>query len=328
MASVAEANSGEAMKKVPDSLHVICPVYNEEKVVGAFYKVLSKVLEGVQNRYDWKVLFVMDRSSDRTLDVLRELSERDSRVQVLALSNRFGHQMSLVAGIDHADSDVIVMMDSDLQHPPELIPQMLDAFEKGNDVVYTIRSEAKDSSAFKRFGSRSFYRLMNWLAEVPLASGEADFRLLSRRVADVFRNEIRERNQFLRGLVSWVGFERIGITYDPAERIDGSSKYNWTRMIRFASSGIISFSKKPLQYAIILGLLFATLGLISAVATFIEYFLNDQVPSGWATLSILVSVFGGIQLVFLGVIGEYVGAIFDEVKARPLYLIEERINFN
>jgi len=310
------------------SLQIVCPVYNEQDVIEAFHEVLISVLSTIQDRYKWRILYVMDRSSDDTLKILRRLSESDNRVQTLALSSRFGHQMSLVAGVDHCDSDAIIMMDSDLQHPPELIPQLLDLFEEGNDVVYTIRNEPKDKSVFKRFGSNSFYRLMSWLSEVPLAPGEADYRLISKRVADVFRNNIRERNQFLRGLFSWVGFNRRGISYDPAERIEGESKYNWSRMIRFASDGIISFSKKPLQYAIILGILFSFLGIISAIFTFISYFVSDQVPSGWTTLSILVSVFSGIQLLFMGIIGEYIGAIFDEVKARPLYLVEESINID
>lgn len=314
------------MNKQFTTLSVICPVYNEEEVISKFYQALSATLDTLNERYLWKVLFVLDRSNDRSLEILRDLSAQDKRVQVLSLSSRFGHQMSLLAGMDNVDSEVVIMMDSDLQHPPGLIPKMLDAYEAGNEVVYTIRREPKDSSLLKRLGSFYFYKIMNWLSEVPLSSGEADYRLISRRVADIFKNEIREQNQFLRGLFSWVGFNRVGIEYDPSDRIDGSSKYSWARMIKFASAGIISFSKKPLQYAVILGVMFAFLGLISAIIAFIAYFVADHIPSGWTTLSILISIFGGIQLFFLGVIGEYIGAIFDEVKSRPLYLIEEKIN--
>jgi polyisoprenyl-phosphate glycosyltransferase len=217
-------------------------------------------------------------------------------------------------------------MDSDLQHPPSLIPEILDLFEQGNDVVYTVRKEPKDNNFFKRLGSNSFYRLMNWLSDVSIERGEADYRLISRRVADIFKNNIRERNQFLRGLFIWIGFSRARVVYDPEERTKGKSKYNWQRMVQFASSGIVSFSKKPLQYAVIIGLLFSILGLFSGFYAFIGFFVNEQVPSGWTTLSIMVSVFGGIQLLFMGIIGEYIGAIFDEVKARPLYIVEESIN--
>lgn len=308
------------------TLTVICPVYNEEKVIFLFYKALSDVLETVADRYSWKILFVIDRSTDDSLKILQKLSSITQQVQVLALSNRFGHQMSLVAGIDYADTDIIIMMDSDLQHPPGLIPAMLEKYELGHDVVYTIRREPKDKSVLKRIGSRLFYKIMNFLSDVPLASGEADFRLISNRVANIFRTEIRERNQFLRGLFRWVGYNRVSIEYEPSERLDGDSKYNWSRMLSFASSGITSFSKKPLQYAIVLGVVFALIGMLAIIVALISYFTNDQVPSGWATLSILISTFGGIQLIFLGVIGEYIGAIFDEVKNRPLYIVEEKYN--
>ncbi|NGX51195.1 MAG: putative glycosyltransferase [Chlamydiae bacterium] len=316
------------MTKPLPTLSVICPVYNEEEVIETFHASLSKVLNTLNDRYSWNILFVMDRSSDRSLDILRELAERDKRVQALALSRRFGHQMSLVAGIDHSDSDIIIMMDSDLQHPPELIPLMLEAYEEGNDLVYTIRKESRDQSALKRLASRSFYRVMNWFSNVSLASGEADFRLISRRISTVFREKIRERNQFLRGLFKWVGFRSKGIEYSPCERIAGSSKYNWSRMLTFASSGIVSFSKKPLQFSIIIGVIMAIIGLFSGLFSLINFFISHNTPSGWTTLSILISIFGGFQLFFLGVMGEYIGAIFDEVKGRPLYLVEEEINFN
>ena len=316
------------MTKSLPTLTVICPVYNEEEVLEIFHDSLSRVLNQVSARYTWNILFVMDKSTDRSLEILRTLSKKDGRVKALALSRRFGHQMSLVAGIDHSDSDIIIMMDSDLQHPPELIPQMLDAYEKGNDVVYTIRKDSQELSFLKRFTSRNFYRVMEWLSSVSLGSGEADFRLISRRVALVFKEKIRERNQFLRGLFKWVGYNSCGIEYVPGERAAGSSKYNWSRMLNFASAGIISFSKKPLQFAIIIGLIFALIGLISGVFTLVNFFINRNLPSGWATLSILISIFGGFQLFFLGIMGEYIGAIFDEVKRRPLYLIDEAINLN
>jgi polyisoprenyl-phosphate glycosyltransferase len=310
------------------SLQIVCPVYNEQDVIELFHETLCTVLTTIEDRYLWRILYVMDRSSDDTLTILKRLSTLENRVQVLVLSSRFGHQMSLVAGIDHCNSDAVIMMDSDLQHPPELIPELLDAFEQGNDIVYTIRKTPKDKSFFKRFGSNGFYRIMSWLSEVPLTLGESDYRLISRGIADIFKNNIRERNQFLRGLFRWVGFNRCGVNYEASDRTEGKSKYNWPRMLRLASDGIISFSKKPLQYAILLGLSFSLLGLIFSLYVFFNYFISEQVPSGWTTLSILISVFGGIQLLFLGIIGEYLGAIFDEVKARPLYLVEERINID
>lgn len=308
-------------------IQVVCPVYNEENMVVHFYEKLKYVLDSISN-IAWKVLFVMDRSTDQTSKVLTELSNKNNNVQVIMLSTRFGHQMSLVAGIDHTDkdSDAIIMMDADLQHPPELIPRLIDEFRNGHEVVYTIRSEPKDNNVLKKISSNLFYKVMNILSEVKISSGEADFRLISNRVANIFKTDIRERNQFLRGLFSWVGFERIGISYDPAEREIGTSKYNWTRMFRFAFSGIVSFSKKPLQYAIISGIAFSLFGLLFTCIVIANYFLNDKTPSGWSTLSILICVFGGIQLFFLGILGEYIAAIFDEVKSRPLYIVEKKIN--
>lgn len=310
------------------TLSIVCPVYNEEEGIEVFYTALSKVLDTLNEKYVWNILFVIDKSSDHSMDILRELARKDKRVRVLLLSRRFGHQMSLVAGIDYADSDVIIMMDSDLQHPPELIPKMLQAYEKGNDVVYTIRKYPGDRSFLKKLASRNFYRVMRWLSNVSLADGEADFRLISNRVAKIFKTKIRENNQFLRGLFRWVGFQSEAIEYSPCVRFMGESKYNWSRMFDFALSGIVSFSKKPLKLAIIIGLLFSLVGLFSALLSFINFLVYRNAPSGWTTLSILISIFGGFQLVFLGILGEYVGAIFDEVKKRPLYLIEETLNFD
>lgn len=313
------------MSQIKKTLQVICPVYNEEKMVELFYNHLNKVLSQLTN-YETRILFVMDKSSDNTADVLQKLATNDKRVQVLMLSSRFGHQMSLVAGIDHSQADAVIMMDSDLQHPPELIPEMLRQYELGHEVVYTIRNEPKDNSTIKKICSKLFYKVMNRLSEVEISSGEADFRLISKRVAIIFQTSIRERNQFLRGLFAWMGFKKIGITYDANNREVGVSKYSWARMFRFAFSGIVSFSKKPLQYAIYLGLIFSLFGFFFTGVTILNYYINDQTPSGWSTLSILVCLFGGIQLFFMGVLGEYIGAIFDEVKGRPLYLVESKIN--
>jgi dolichol-phosphate mannosyltransferase len=308
------------------SLSVICPAYNEQEIIKQFIIELVKVLKSVEENYSWDIIFVLDRSTDSTLEILKEFVNQITNIKILVLSSRFGHQMSLVAGIDHCESDIIIMMDSDLQHPPELIPKLLDAYESGNDIVYTIRNKPSDANPIKRLGSRFFYRLINFLSDVPLESGEADYRLISKRVASIFKNDIRERNQFLRGLFSWVGFTRKGIRYDSAERIYGESKYTWPRIIKFALSGIISFSRKPLQYAIIVGLMLSLVGVLLATYSFFMYFYGEQVPSGWTTLSIVISIFGGMQFLFLGIIGEYIGSIFDEVKARPLYIVEDKIN--
>ncbi len=308
------------------TLTVICPVYNEEEVIGAFHEALRSALRGLEGRYLSNVLYVADRCTDGTVDILRRIAAADDTVQVLALSSRFGHQMSLLAGIDHARSDAVVMMDSDLQHPPSLIPALLDKFEEGYDIVYTIRQDQPDIGFFKRLSSKLFYRIINSISKVPINESAADFRLISRRVARLFHTSIRERNQFLRGLFSWVGFKSIGIPFAVKARAAGRSKYSLSRLIRFGVHGIVSFSKRPLQAVIFLGFLFASFGFVFALVTFVQYFLHASLPSGWTTLTILISVFSGVQLISLGIIGEYIGAIFDEVKARPHYIVEEKIN--
>jgi dolichol-phosphate mannosyltransferase len=310
------------------TLTVVCPVYNEAEVIELFYESLSKTLSGLSNSYIYKILFVVDKSNDNSLEILTNIAVKDIQVQVLGLSSRFGHQMSLVAGIDNTASDIVIMMDSDLQHPPELIPELIKKYEEGYEVVFTIRQEPKDTSFIKRIGSKSFYKLMSWLAEVPLSSGQADYRLVSKKVADVFKEGIRERNQFLRGLFSWVGFKKVGVEYMPSERMHGSSKYDFSRMYKFALHGITSFSKKPLQYAIFIGIIFSFLALVQIIYVLYQYFYNASAVTGFSTLAILISLFGGIQLIFMGILGEYIGSIFDEVKSRPLYIVEEKININ
>ncbi len=307
---------------------VVCPVYNEEAVIELFYLEVKTVLNRLMDRYQSRILFVVDRGQDATLDILKRIAEIDPNVMILALSSRFGHQMSLLAGIDYSDADAVIMMDSDLQHPPDLLPVMLQEFEKGYDIVYTLRQDTADINWFKRTSSKMFYRFINRISEVPINESAADFRLISRRVARLFQTEIRERNLFLRGMIGWVGFRSCALSFQVRKRPAGKSKYSIRRMIRFGVYGVVSFSKSPLQAAIVVGLAFAVFGFGFALITMLQYFTTKALPPGWATLTILLSIFSGIQLVFMGILGEYIGAIFDEVKARPHYIIDEQINFN
>lgn len=313
-------------KSIMQSLTVICPVYNEEEIIEAFYDELSHVLSNLAEKYESRILFVVDRCKDATLDILKRIAEKDRTVQILALSSRFGQQMSLLAGIDHCDSDAVIMMDSDLQHPPSLIPEMLELYERGYDIVFTIRQDSPEIGFFKRKSSKLFYRIINILSQIPINESAADFRLISRRVVEVFQTQIRERNQFLRGLFSWVGFKSTHLSFKVKARSAGVSKYSLSRLIRFGMHGIVSFSKRPLQAAVIIGLIFAAFGLLYAIVVVVQYLVDETLPSGWATITVLISVFSGIQLIFLGIIGEYLGAVFDEVKSRPHYLVEEKIN--
>jgi len=309
-------------------LSIITPVFNEEKVIEKFHQQVTSELDRLSERYESEIIYIVDSCPDRSLEILREIAQKDRRAKVIALSARFGHQMALVAGIDHARGDAVIMLDSDLQHPPPLIPAMLAEFEKGYDIVFTIRKNPRGAGLFKRLTSEMFYAIINRLSRTPILESAADFRLISGRVARIFQTEIRERNQFLRGLVSWVGFKRIGIPFEAQARGGGETKYSVGRMLRFGIHGIVSFSKKPLEAAILVGLGLASLGLLVAVFSLFDYFRRSNLPSGFTTLVILISGFSGVHLIFLGIIGEYIGAIFDEVKARPHYIIEEKLNFS
>jgi dolichol-phosphate mannosyltransferase len=308
------------------ALSVVCPVYNEEEVILDFHAELVRVVNELYPRYDAEILYVVDRGTDRTLELLSGVAAGDARVRILALSTRFGHQMSLLAGIDHARGDAVVMLDSDLEHPPGLIPQMLERWEQGYDIVITTR-ESSPKGFLKRHTSRWFYRVLNSISNVPMSENSPDFRLISGRVAALFRERIRERNQFLRGLFSWVGFNRTSLGYADQMRTKGKTKYTVGRLLRFAISGIISFSKRPLQWAVVTGFSFAAFGFLVALVTLIQFLSGKVLPWGWSTLVVLVSVFSGVHLIFLGIIGEYIGAIFDEVKGRPHYIVDRAINF-
>jgi dolichol-phosphate mannosyltransferase len=219
------------------------------------------------------------------------------------------------------------MLDSDLQHPPALIPKMLMMYEHGYDIVYMIREDTLEIGFFKRFTSKLFYKIINQISQISINESAADFRLISYRVAEVFRKQIRERNQFLRGLFSWIGFRSTSIKFTVRKRRSGRSKYSISRMIQFGLEGVVSFSKKPLKAAIYVGLSFAILSFVFAFISLVQYFIYSSLPSGWTTIVMLISISSGVQLIFLGIVGEYLGAIFDEVKGRPHYIIEEKVNF-
>ncbi|MGD0483446.1 MAG: glycosyltransferase family 2 protein [Gemmatimonadales bacterium] len=307
---------------------VVAPVYNEQEVIAAFYDRTREVLDTVRDRYASRILFVVDRCTDDTLTVLRGIAARDRDVQVLALSSRFGHQMSLLAGIDHAaDADAVIMMDSDLQHPPELIPELLERFERGSDVVFTVRRDSVEIGRVRRLLGNGFYRVMGYLSNIPVQRNTADFRLISGRVARTLRDQLRERGVFLRGILSWVGFNQEAVEYTPGHRAAGRSKYSFSRMMALATAGILSFSTKPLRMGIFVGLGFALLGFAYGAVTVVSYFADPQTPRGYATIVTLLLLFSGVQLVFMGILGAYVGAIYDEVKRRPHYIVDEAINF-
>ena len=307
-------------------LTVVTPVFNEEQVIEHFHARTRAVLNSLDG-IEATILFVVDRCTDNTLYVLRGLVARDPCARVIALSSRFGHQMSLLAGIENSlDADAIIMMDSDLQHPPELIPELLEKFKQGFDVVYTIRQDTEDVGQLRKMMGNLFYRVLGKISQVPINANAADFRLVSRRVAKILSTDFQESNMFLRGLFSWMGFQQTGVEYVAEKRFAGQSKYSFARMVQLAMAGILSFSTKPLQMGIFVGVSFAALAFVLIVAAVIKYFVAQSIPNGWTTLVVLLLLFSGIQLIVLGIMGAYIGGIYEEVKGRPRYIIDEEFS--
>jgi glycosyltransferase involved in cell wall biosynthesis len=307
------------------AVDVVLPVYNEEEVLDSFHASLTSALQALADRYRFSVCYVLDRSIDRSFDVLTRIAARDPCVTVLHLSTRFGHQMSLVAGIDQSRGDAVIMMDCDLQHPPAVIAQLLQKFEEGYDIVHAIREYDERTGPLKRWTSRTFYRLQNALSPVEMRPGAADFRLISRRVAQLFQTSIRERGQFLRGLFQWVGFRTATVPFVSPPREQGTTKYGVRRLITFSVTGILSFSKIPLRLATLLGFFISTLSLTYGVWLIGRYFVAGHMPPGYTSLIVMMLFLGGLQLTVLGILGEYLGSVFDEVKQRPLYIVDEVI---
>lgn len=304
------------------SIDIVCPVFREEEVIAEFHARLSAVMTTLADRYDVNVLYVVDPSSDRTEEVLSKIGMRDRRVRVLIMSRRFGHQAAIVAGIDHSQADALVMLDSDLQHPPELIPELVRQWETGAEIVQTLRRDGIETNFAKRFTSKLFYKTLLRIGSVDLQTGAADYRLLSNRVSRIFREEVREHNPFLRGLVGWVGFNIAYVPFQPARREHGKSKYSASMLINFAVNGIFSFSTFPLRFCAAIGMVLALLSAAAVLIQLVMYFVSSKSAPGWASIFTVVNLVGGIQLIFLGVLGEYVRMIFDEVKNRPRYIVE------
>jgi dolichol-phosphate mannosyltransferase len=301
-------------------LSVVAPVYNEEALLEVFYSRVCSALEGLR----FELVLVDDGSSDRTPAILNRLASADPRVRVVFLSRNFGHQTALTAGLDHAEGDAVVMLDADLQDPPELIPRMLDHWREGCDVVYAVRQERDGESRFKLSTARWFYKLFDKLAQVDLVHNSGDFRLLDRRPLDALLS-MRERNRFLRGMTVWVGYRQAAVPYDRDPRYAGETKYTLSKMLRFSLDAISSFSHRPLQLATLLGFIVSTLAFIAIPVVIVLRIVGSYLP-GFSSVTLAVLLLGGIQLIAIGIIGEYVGRIYDEVKGRPLYLVRSRLN--
>jgi dolichol-phosphate mannosyltransferase len=311
------------MPKMPalpsPTLAVVVPVFNEQAALPAFHARLTGVLESLPNA--WRLLYVDDGSVDDTPRLLQALSAADERVRVLHLSRNFGHQAALTAGLDHADTELVITLDGDGQHPPELIPEMLRLHASGYDIVQSQRLDTAGTSAFKRWTAGGFYALLNHISDTHVDPGAADFRLLSRAAADGLR-QMREHHRFLRGMVSWMGFRTVILPYEPAERMAGSSKYSLRKMVRLALDAAFSFSLAPLWIGMSVGLVFFLLAIAEA-AYVLSFWLRGQADAlapGWSSLMFMLLIVGGVLTTLLGLIGVYVGYIFQEAKGRPIYL--------
>lgn len=306
-------------------LSIVVPCFNEEAVLAETHTRLTAALQTL-GLADFEVLYVDDGSRDATPQVLRRLHEHDPHVRVLRFSRNFGHQTAVSAGIEHASGDAVVLIDADLQDPPEVIGEMLARWRDGYDVAYGLRVDRAGETAFKRGTAKAFYRVLNRLSDTEIPLDVGDFRLMDRKVADALI-AMPERARFVRGMVSWVGFRQIAVPYRRAERFAGETKYPLFKMLRLAIDGMTSFSIVPLRLASWAGLLaslVALCGIIVAVA--VRLLTNEWVP-GWAALFVAVLFVGGVQLLALGIIGEYIGRIYAESKQRPLYLVQERLGF-
>ncbi|MCS7029767.1 MAG: glycosyltransferase family 2 protein [Bacteroidia bacterium] len=302
-------------------LSVVIPIYNEEPNIQVLYQRLKEVLNTVP--YTWELIFVNDGSKDASGDLVRKLRQQDKRVKYLEFSRNFGHQIAVTAGIDHAFGDMVVIIDADLQDPPELIIDMIKKWEEGYEVIYAKRKKRKGETWFKLLTAKVFYRILRKITsfEIPLDTG--DFRLIDQKVAENLRN-MPERSRFIRGMVAWSGFRTTGIEYERQERHAGETKYPFKKMLRFAIDGITSFSYFPLQLASYLGIFFSIVSFIAIIVVLYLHFFTDKTIHGWTSTILAVLFIGGIQLFTLGIIGEYLARIGTDVKQRPIYVLRKK----
>jgi len=301
-------------------ISVVVPVHNEEDNIPVLVKALTKVLV----KYgEYEILFVNDGSKDDTLEVLKEQNQLDPHVKYLSFSRNFGHQNALRAGLDHAAGDCIISMDGDMQHPPSLIPKMIRKWQAGADIVYTIRAGQEDIPFFKKLMSKAFYKVMNMLSTTKIIPGTADFRLIDKKVLEVLKT-YGEVHMFYRGIIPTLGFDQVGIEYTPQKRLYGKPSYNFKKNVAMALEGITGFSTKPLHLATVMGAFLSILSFMYGIfAIAIRLVRPEVVIEGWTSLLVGVFFLGGIQLLMIGILGEYIGKLFFEIKKRPTYIIKE-----
>ncbi len=304
-------------------ISVVVPMYFEEEVAQECYNRLKGVMNA--NKINYEFIFVNDGSTDRTMEILEAIASRDSRAKIVNFSRNFGHQTAVTAGIDFAIGDAIVIIDADLQDPPELIPDLIAKWKEGYEVVYAKRKKRVGETWFKLITAKYFYRFINYMSDIEIPKDTGDFRLVDRKVAYVFK-KMTERNRFVRGMFSWIGFRQTYIEYERDERFAGETKYPFKKMIKFASDGIIAFSTKPLRLFMSLGAASVVISMTVLIYSLLMKFFGQGVQAGWASIMVAITFFSGIQLLGLGIIGQYIARIYDESKNRPMYIIRETVN--
>jgi dolichol-phosphate mannosyltransferase len=301
---------------------LVVPVFNESEVIGVFYERATRALSALEGA-TYEILFIDDGSRDDSYGQLAGFAARDPHVRVLKFSRNFGHQIAITAGIDHARGDCVVIIDADLQDPPETVASMVAEWRRGFDVVYGVRSDRAGETRLKLATASMFYRLLGRLTNIHIPANVGDFRLMSRRVVDQLK-QLREKDRFVRGLVSWVGFRQTGVKYHRDARYAGETKYPFRKMLKFSFDGITSFSTMPLKLATWTGSAAAIIAVLYLISVFVQWMLGYTVE-GWATIMVAMLFLGSVQLICLGILGEYLGRIFNEVKPRPMYVIEEHL---
>ncbi|HGH7174751.1 TPA: glycosyltransferase family 2 protein [Bacillus wiedmannii] len=304
-------------------ISVVVPMYFEEEVAQECYNRLKSVM--LQNDINYEFVFVNDGSTDRTMEILSEIAANDYRTKIVNFARNFGHQIAVTAGIAAAKGDAIVIIDADLQDPPEVIPELIAKWEEGYEVVYAKRKQRKGETWFKLLTAKYFYKFLNYMSDIDIPKDTGDFRIIDRKVADVF-NQMTERNRFIRGMMSWVGFRQTYVEYERDERFAGETKYPLKKMIKFASDGIIAFSTKPLRIVMTLGLLSVLVSIIVLLYTITVKIIGTGTQTGWASIMVAITFFSGIQLLGLGIVGQYIARIYDESKNRPIYIVKETFN--
>jgi glycosyltransferase involved in cell wall biosynthesis len=315
--SAADSEFGGWSESVKPTLSVVIPVYEEEANLPVLYQRLIAVLEEVEPSFE--LIFVDDGSRDRSGEVMRSLSEQDERLTIIELARNFGHQVAISAGLDYAQGDAVIIMDADLQDPPEVLPQFIDKWREGHEVVYAIRAQRQENP-LKQLAYATFYRILQRIANIEIPLDAGDFCIMDRRVVDILVN-MPERNRFVRGIRSWVGLDQVGLVYERHARYSGKPKFTFSRLFYLALDGLVSFSYIPLRTISMLGFAVSILSILMAMVYVIQKLTVGLGPSGFATIIVAILFLAGIQLITMGVIGEYVGRIFEEVKRRPLYVV-------